>query len=44
VELNMGENQVVMRSSVTPDLGQITFTAPQWRSFVAAIKAGEFDS
>ena len=39
----ISDEQVHMRSSVTPDRGVLSFSAESWAQFIAGVRAGEFD-
>jgi hypothetical protein len=43
VELKISDEQVHMRSSVTPERGVLSFSAESWTQFIAGVRAGEFD-
>ena len=43
VELMISDEQVHMRSSVTPERGVLSFSADSWTQFIAGVRAGEFD-
>jgi hypothetical protein len=43
VELKISDAQVLMRSSVTPERGVLSFSADSWAHFIEGVRAGEFD-
>jgi Domain of unknown function (DUF397) len=44
VEIAEHEDMVIMRSSAHPDAGYVYFSPKEFGSFLAAAKAGEYDS
>lgn len=43
VEISVTDSQVLMRSSVTPEMGLLAFAPETWNDFLAGVRAGEFD-
>lgn len=43
IEWRCAENYVYVRDSKDPSGGVLKFTCPEWRAFVAGVKAGEAD-
>jgi Domain of unknown function (DUF397) len=41
VEVALGDHRAGVRNNTVPD-DQLSFSGPAWRSFIAAVRAGEF--
>jgi hypothetical protein len=39
----LSDEQVLMRSSVTPERGVLSFSPDSWAHFLEGVRAGEFD-
>jgi hypothetical protein len=43
VEVAMSNGEIALRDSKRPDSPVLTYTADEWRDFIAGVKDGEFD-
>jgi hypothetical protein len=43
VEIAFTDDSVVVRDSKNPQAQTLSYTASEWRDFVAGVKSGEFD-